>query len=72
MKTETMEEFLARGGQIVQLKPAPIKFDHSSKYRKDKQLQALLALRKQVDNDDLIKEVDEAICIRLEILKSLY
>ena len=72
MKTETMEEFLARGGQIVQLNPGSVKFNHSTKYRKDKQLQALILLRKQVSTPDLLKEIDEAICIRLEILKTLY
>lgn len=72
MKTETIEEFLSRGGQITVLKPAPIKFDHSSKYRKDKQLQALLAIRKQISDNNLIKDIDEAIEIRLSILKTLY
>jgi hypothetical protein len=69
MKTETMDEYLARGGKITRAKPGPEKYDHSAKYRKDKQLNALKQLRKQVTDAATAEKIDLAICTRIEILK---
>lgn len=70
MKTETIQEFLSRGGFVTKCAPGPEKYDHSSKYKKDKCLQSLYALLK-VDglSDYEIESIEHAIDIRLQILK---
>lgn len=69
MNTETMDDFLARGGKITVAKPGPEKYDHSAKYRKDKQLSALRLLAKQVENPKDLAKVEDAIMTRIQILK---
>jgi hypothetical protein len=72
MKIETMDEFLARGGKIDRRSPAPEKFDHGAIYRKDKQLNALRQLKKQVSDPVTAQKIDSAIFVRLEILKVIF
>jgi hypothetical protein len=69
MKVETMEEYIARGGKIEQCKPGPEKYDHSAKYRKDKQLNALRLLKKQIADPKDLQKVEDAIMTRIQILK---
>lgn len=69
MKIETMNEFIARGGNITVAKPGPNKFDHSVKYRKDKELIALRLLEKQIKDPKNKAKVECAIMSRIEILK---
>lgn len=70
MKTETVQEFLARGGQITVYPPGPKKYDHSTKYRKDKQLNALKQLKQQDGLSEAdIDQIDAAIATRIQILK---
>lgn len=69
MSAEAMQNFLARGGKITQCEPGPEKFDHSVKYRKDKQLNALKLLAKQVDDPQDLAKVEHAIAVRIQILK---
>lgn len=70
IKTETLEEYMARGGTITVCKPGPEKYDHSAKYRKDSQLNALKALKKQEGlSDKDVEKIDQAIMSRIQILK---
>ena len=69
MSAETMQEYLARGGKVTKLPAAPEKYDHSAKYRKDKQLIALKLLAKQVQDPNQLLKVETAIMTRIQILK---
>jgi hypothetical protein len=73
MKTETIEDFLARGGKIQKCANGPTTYDHSSKYKKDSQLHALRQLKKQANLSDTDKlKIDRAISARIQILKTTF
>lgn len=69
MKTETIQEYLARGGVITIAKPGAEKYDHSAKYRKDSELNALRALKSTLTDQNQIALIEQAIDTRIQILK---
>jgi len=69
MNLETLNQFIARGGQVFKAEPGRVKYDHSVKYRKDKQLQALKLLAKQTLSPKDLLKIELAIMTRTQILK---
>lgn len=71
MDTKDMiTQFLANGGQIKRYETR--EFNRSAKYQKDKQLNALRALKKVVSDEADLLEIESAISRRIEVLKASY
>lgn len=67
---ETIEEFMARGGNITRCRPGSKTTSTNREIiKKDLQLKELRKLKKSLKNQEDIRAVDNAISLRIDLLK---